>query len=268
MKHNLLFKSLAFLSLLFVLVLADALGSKLKESSDSGAVQIYSYRIVNTYHHDKEAFTQGLAFEGGYLYESTGLNGRSSLRKVDLKTGKVLKIRKLSHEHFAEGITIIGNRIIQLTYQSNIGFVYDKKSFKLLKTFNYIGEGWGITHDGTYLIMSDGTAKLRYLDPETFQEVKTVLVHYKNKPISNINELEFVRGEIYANIWKEDRIAIIGKTGQVNGWIELQGLLKPHEIIGGDAVLNGIAYDAANDRFFVTGKFWPKLFEIKLVRLQ
>jgi len=222
---------------------------------------------VKTYPHDKKAFTQGLAFDNGRLYEGTGLQGSSSLRKVDLKTGRVLKIRSLNPRYFGEGITVFGNRIIQLTYRSRVGFVYDKNSFRLIKEFSYPTEGWGITHDGKWLIMSDGTSKLRFLDPETFGEVRTVVVHDHRGEISGLNELEFVQGEIFANIWQEDRIARIDlKTGRVTGWIELPGLLRPQDIAGDIDVLNGIAYDAANHRLFVTGKLWPKLFEIELIR--
>jgi glutamine cyclotransferase len=230
-------------------------------------VPTYSYRIVKTYPHDRAAFTQGLAFDNGRLYEGTGLHGYSSLRKVELETGRILKIRNLNPRFFGEGITIFGNRIIQLTYRSQIGFVYDKSSFKLLKTFSYTTEGWGITHDGKCLIMSDGTSKLRFLDPENFRVMTSVVVHDHRGEITNLNELEFVRGEIFANIWQEDRIAKIDPaTGQVTGWIELQGLLKPQDLIGKVDVLNGIAYDSGNHRLFVTGKLWPKLFEIELIR--
>jgi glutamine cyclotransferase len=229
------------------------------------SVPIHTYRVVKTYPHDKNAFTQGLVFDNGYLYEGTGLHGASSLRKVDLQTGRVVKIRNLKPQFFGEGITVFGNRIIQLTYQSHVGFVYDKISFRLLKTFNYPYEGWGITHDGKRLIVSDGTSKLHFLDPETFAEMKTVVVHDHREAIAGLNELEFVQGEIFANVWPESRIAKIDpETGRVTGWIELQDLLKPQEIAGDTDVLNGIAYDAKNHRLFVTGKLWPKLFEIEL----
>jgi glutamine cyclotransferase len=230
-------------------------------------VPIYFYRIVKTYPHDRTAFTQGLTYENGYLYEGTGLEGRSTLRKVELETGRVLKIRNLNRRFFGEGITIFGNRIIQLTYRSQVGFVYDKRSFRLLKTFSYPGEGWGITHDGKRLVMSDGTSKLRFLDPENFRVMKSVVVHDHRGEITRLNELEFVRGEIFANIWQEDRIARIDpETGRITGWIELQGLLKPHDLVGEIDVLNGTAYDPVNHRLFVTGKRWPKLFEIELIR--
>jgi len=231
------------------------------------SVPIHTYRVVKAYPHDKKAFTQGLVFENGYLYEGTGLHGSSSLRKVDLQTGRILKIHNLKPRFFGEGITIFGNRIIQLTYRSRVGFVYDKNSFRLIKEFSYRTEGWGITHDGKWLIMSDGTSMLRFLDPDTFKEMKSVAVHDHRGQIAGLNELEFVQGEIFANIWQEDRIARIDpKTGRITAWIELQGLLKPQDIAGDIDVLNGIAYDAANHRLFVTGKLWPKVFEIELIQ--
>lgn len=241
--------------------------SKTKINSDNknNYVPIYSYKVINTYPHDKNAFTQGLVFENGSLYESTGLKGNSSLRRIDLKNGKVLQIHNLSEQYFAEGITIFEDRIIQLTWQSNIGFVYDKNSFELIQEFNYSTEGWGITNDGKYLIMSDGTSKLHFLDPKTFEEVRQIDVLDNNMPISRLNELEYINGEIYANVWLTDRIARISpENGKVLGWIDLKGLLNEEENEEVD-VLNGIAYDKKNDRLFVTGKFWSKLFEIKLI---
>jgi glutamine cyclotransferase len=202
----------------------------------------------------------------GVLYEGTGLNGRSSLRRVDLESGKVLQRRDLAREYFGEGIAVFGKRIIQLTWQSRVGFVYDRESFALQRQFSYRTEGWGLTHDGKSLIMSDGTATLRWLDPETFAETRSVVVRDQNGPVVRLNELEYIRGEIYANIWQTDRIARIDpQTGRVTGWIDLRGLLSLEDRQSSDAdVLNGIAYDAANDRLFVTGKLWPKLFEIEL----
>jgi len=227
---------------------------------------VLGYRIVNTYPHDPRAFTQGLVFADGILYEGTGLRGQSSLRKVDLKTGNILRVRQLSAHFFGEGITIYGNRVIQLTWRAKVGFVYDRQTFQLLDTFNYPTEGWGITHDGRSLIMSDGTSTLYLLDPQTFQEVDRLAVHTRDGPVSRLNELEYVQGEIYANVWKTDRIARISpQTGEVVGWIDLEGLLKPEDRNSRIDVLNGIAYDVENDRLFVTGKLWPKLFEIELV---
>ena len=236
------------------------------QSRISSAVPVMSYRIVNTYPHDPEAFTQGLVFADDILYEGTGLRGQSTLRKVDLVSGNILQIRNLPPRYFGEGITVFRNKVIQLTWQAKIGFVYDKKTFQLLGTFNYPTDGWGITHDGNRLIMSDGTSTLRLLDPQTFKEVAQIEVHSTDGPVTRLNELEYVKGEIYANIWRTDRIARISpQTGKVLGWIELGGLLGPEDRGRRIDVLNGIAYDAKNDRLFVTGKLWPKLFEIKLI---
>ena len=230
------------------------------------AARNFTYKIVNAYPHDRGAFTQGLVFENGVLYEGTGLRGRSTLRRVELETGNVLQIRKLPDQLFGEGITIFGERIIQLTWQSGIGFVYDKNSFELLKEFHYPTEGWGITHDGKRLIMSDGTSTLHFLDPETLEEIGRIKVYDQDGPVTRLNELEYVRGEIYANVWQTDRIARIAPdTGNVIGWIELAGILSPEDRSEPVDVLNGIAYDAETDRLFVTGKLWPRLFEIELV---
>ena len=236
------------------------------EPAISYPAPVAGYRVVNTYPHDPRAFTQGLVFADDLLWEGTGLRGHSSLRKVDLKTGNILQIRQLSAQVFGEGVTIYGNRVIQLTWRARVGFVYDKKTFQLLDTFNYPTEGWGITHDGRSLIMSDGTSTLYLLDPQTFQEVGRLEVHNRDGPVSRLNELEYVQGEIYANVWKTDRIARISpETGEVVGWIDLEGLLIPEDRSRRIAVLNGIAYDVKNDRLFVTGKLWPKVFEIELV---
>jgi glutamine cyclotransferase len=227
---------------------------------------VYTYRIVNTYPHDNTAFTQGLLFADGILYEGTGLHGRSTLRKVALETGDVLQRLELPRQFFGEGIAVMGNRVYQLTWRSRVGFVYDKESFALLRQFNYSTEGWGLTHDHRHLIMSDGSATLRFLDPETFAESHRVAVGDFSAPVRHLNELEHVRGEIYANVWQTDRIARIApQTGQVVGWIDLKGLLSPEDRRRSVGVLNGIAYDAEDDRLFVTGKLWPRLFEIELV---
>ena len=240
--------------------------SNLETSTNSKVIPVYTYKVVNTYPHDRSAFTEGLVFEDGVLYEGTGLHGYSNLRRVKLKTGEILQIRELLPQFFGEGVTIYKNKIIQLTWQSNIGFVYDKYSFKLLQEFNYPDEGWGITHDGKHLIMSDGTSTLHFLDPETFGEISQIEVYADNIPVTRINELEYIQGEIYANIWQTERIARIDPiTGQVIGWIDLKGILSPEDDSETVDVLNGIAYDAKNDRLFVTGKFWPKLFEIELM---
>ncbi len=230
---------------------------------------IYACKIVSTYPHDSEAFTQGLVFENGILYESTGLQGRSSVRKVDVKTGSVLQIQRLPPQLFGEGITVFGERLIQLTWRSGVGLVYEKRSFRLLKEFTYPTEGWGLTHDGRRLIMSDGTATLRFLDPETFKELGSIAVFDGNGPVGGLNELEYVRGEIYANVWPTTRIARIDpETGRVVAWIDLEALARQHAMFNPDAVPNGIAYDPRGDRLFVTGKLWPNLYEIKLVVLK
>ncbi len=227
-------------------------------------IPVYTYEVINEYPHDPSAFTQGLVFENGGLFEGTGLYGKSSLRRVKLETGEVLQILHLSSAYFGEGITIYKDEIVQLTWLSQIGFVYDKESFEQLSEFNYNSQGWGITHDGAYLIMSDGTATLHFLNPETFEEISTVKVHDDEGPVIRLNELEYIQGQVYANVWHTDLIAIIDpQSGQVIGWIDLTGLLKPEDSAGAD-VLNGIAYDVENERLFVTGKLWPKLFEIEL----
>jgi glutamine cyclotransferase len=225
------------------------------------------YQIVHAYPHDPEAFTQGLVFADGHLYESTGRNGKSSIRVVDLSTGRVLQHYDLAAKYFGEGLTSWGNDLIQLTWKAELGFVYDRSSFAWKRTFHYGGEGWGLTHDDKQLILSDGTSILRFLDPQSFSETKRISVtDEKGHPLFNINELEYIRGEIYANIWQTDQIVRISpRTGKVLGWIDLSGLMDKSELAGPDAVLNGIAYDSKRDRLFVTGKLWPKLFEIKMV---
>lgn len=227
---------------------------------------LYGYTVVRSYPHDRDAFTQGLEYVDGVLYESTGRNGSSGIRKVKLETGQVLQAQPLDARYFGEGITVWKNRIIQLTWQSEVGFVYDRQTFKQQRTFQYTGEGWGLTHDATRLIMSDGspTGTLKFFEPETLRQTGTLTVRDGGRPVAHLNELEYVKGQIYANVWQTDRIAIIApKTGRVTGWIDLHGLLDPREA-GGVDVLNGIAYDAAGDRLFVTGKLWPRLFEVRI----
>ncbi len=235
----------------------------------SEGVPIFGYKIVNAFPHDATAFTQGLVFADGVLYEGTGLRGHSTLRRVVLETGEVLKARALPDRFFGEGITLFGERLIQLTWLSGVGFIYAKTTFEPLQIFTYPTQGWGITQDGRHLIMSDGSAALHFLDPVSLQETKRVVVRDGCGPVSKLNELEYVRGRIYANIWQVDHIAIIApETGRVTGWIALEGLLDTSDRNPSTGVLNGIAYDAENDRLFVTGKNWPKLFEIILVRAQ
>jgi len=225
-------------------------------------IPVYRYRIVNTFPHDKNAFTQGLEFHNGYLYESTGLNGQSSLRKVELRTGRVLQIHRLPDEYFAEGITIFGNRIYQLTWQNGVCFVYNLNNFRQETQFRYYGEGWGLTNDGKHLIMSDGSETITFRDPETFVEVRKITVRAQGKPVRNLNELEYIEGEIWANIWHSDMIARIDpQSGVVKAWVDMEGLPVPNR--GLEDVLNGIAYDRQTKRIFVTGKNWSKLFEIE-----
>jgi glutamine cyclotransferase len=237
-------------------------------AANAPAPPTYVYQVVKTYPHDRAAFTQGLLLLDGFLYESTGLNGQSSLRKVELETGRVLQRQAVPQQYFAEGLANFGNDLIQLTWQSNVAFVYDRATFRQKRTFSYPGEGWGLTTDGNRLVMSDGTATIRFLDPATFRETGRIQVTDRGRPVIYLNELEMVKGEIFANIWQTDRIARINpQTGQVVGWIDLSGLLDQRELQFG-AVLNGIAYDARADRLFVTGKLWPRLFEIKLLPQQ
>jgi glutamine cyclotransferase len=227
----------------------------------------YTIRVTHVYPHDPGAFTQGLEYRDGFLYEGTGLEGRSNLRKVDLETGKVLQTAALDAQYFGEGITVLNHRVVETTWQSSRGFVYDQNTFQVLSTFSYKGEGWGLTNDGKQLFMSDGTPEIRCLDPASLKEIRRITVHENRQPIARINELEYVKGEIYANVWQADRIVRISPVdGAVLGWIEFPGLLDESEVSAGADVLNGIAYDAKGDRLFVTGKRWPKLFEIQLVK--
>ena len=227
---------------------------------------VYGYEVVNVYPHDRNAFTQGLLYRDGVLYESTGLNGQSSLRKVQLETGKVLQHINVENRYFAEGLTDWGSRLVQLTWNTNVGFIYDLASFKRLQTFSYEGEGWGLTRDARRIVMSDGTPTLRFLDPQTFKVTGRMPVTDGNVPVDDLNELEMIDGQVYANVWMTDRIAMISpETGRVTGWINLAGLM-PRASLSGDAVLNGIAYDAQRRRLFVTGKLWPSLFEIRIRR--
>lgn len=234
-----------------------------------GGVAHYTYRIVNTYPHDSQSYTQGLIFRDGFFYESAGRYGVSSLRKVKPETGVVLQRVPVEARHFAEGLTEWKGKLIQLTWETNTALVYDMATLKFERTFTYSWPGWGLTHDGTSLILSDGTDTLHFLNPDTFRETRSLRVKDGNTPVRNLNELEFVRGEIYANVYQTERIARISPTsGAVLGWIDMTGLLRPGEVQNQetDAVLNGIAYDATADRLFVTGKLWPRLFEIKLER--
>jgi len=230
----------------------------------------YTFEIVHTFPHDPAAFTQGLVYRDGFLYEGTGLNGQSSLRKVRLETGAVLQRVDLAPEFFGEGIALLKNEVVQLTWQSQIGFVYNLSDFRLLRRFSYPGEGWGLTTNGkgtaNELFMSDGTSEIRVLDAGTLAEKRRFKVRDGDTPIDQLNELEFVEGEIFANVWQTNRIARISpQTGKVVGWIDLKGLLSPIYRLEAGAVLNGIAYDSDRKRLFVTGKLWPSIFEIRLL---
>jgi glutamine cyclotransferase len=232
------------------------------------SVPVYTYRVLNTFFHDPGAFTQGLVYQDGIFYEGTGLRGRSSLRKVELETGKVLQRYDLPAQYFGEGIAVLGNKLFQLTWQSQTGFVYDKETFELLDQFTYPGEGWGLTHDGVQLIMSDGTSTLRLIDPQSLAEVGRIEVLDGDVPVIMLNELEYIAGEVWANVWQTNNIVRIDPvTGQVVGWIDLSGLLQPEDVVQPVDVLNGIAYDPENGRIFVTGKLWPRVFEIKLLAM-
>ena len=255
-----------------------------KPSDLPEAIPVYTYEIVNTFRHDGDAFTQGLIFKDGFLYESTGQEGDSSLRKVDLQSGKVLQKHKLDDDIFAEGMTVLNDKIYQITWQDNVCFVYNASDFKLLQELRYNGEGWGLTNDGTNLIMSDGTHLLKFVDPQTFKINRTIPVFQApGKPLYLLNELEYVKGEIWANIWHSEetetgtmqgRMPNIGKpnyiarispeSGKVIGWIDLAGISPEDSGKNQENTLNGIAYDEAGDRIFVTGKNWKRLFEIKL----
>lgn len=234
-------------------------------AGEAAPVPYYTYQVVNAYPHDPTAFTEGLVYQDGILYEGTGLRGRSSLRKVELMTGTVLDSVALDRDCFGEGIALYDDQIVQLTWKSGVGFVYDRNDLHRSDSFTYDTEGWGITYDGAHLIMGDGTARLYFLDPGAFTVDSYVEVADRGAPVERINELEFVDGLVYANVWKTDWIAIIDPAdGRVAGWVDLEGLLDTRPTSAFVDVLNGIAWDEANERLFVTGKLWPWLFEIRL----
>ncbi|MGB5309553.1 MAG: glutaminyl-peptide cyclotransferase [Arenicellales bacterium] len=262
-SQNPLLVLVSLLSLYFSVASADTQASN--NQAENGIKQ-YSYEVVNVYPHDPTAFTQGMIFKDGYLYESTGLNGGSSLRKVELETGKVLQKIDIDRKIFAEGLASVDGQLYQLSWRARTGFVYNTDTFALERTFKYPGQGWGLTFHKDQLIMSDGTSILRFLGPADFKEIKKLAVSIDGKPLRRLNELEMVKGDLLANVWLTDRIAIISpETGHVDGIINLAGLLDKY-VPGSEAdVLNGIAYDAAGERLFVTGKYWPKLFEIKII---
>jgi glutamine cyclotransferase len=249
-------------ALKFVLFLGAMPGGSLCWAS----VPVYGYEVVHTYPHDPAAFTEGLFYLNGYLYESTGLERHSSIRKVRLESGEVVQKLDIPPEYFGEGIVNWKTHLVSLTWKSHVGFVHDLKSFKLERQFQYDGEGWALTQDGKQILMSDGTSEIRWLNPQTLLQTGRLQVTLDGKPVANLNELEWVKGEIYANVWKTNLILRIEPHGgQVVGVINLSGLLAPSDIVQGQTdVLNGIAYDSRGDRLFVTGKNWPKLFEIRL----
>jgi len=257
-------RAAALVGLIVSLQLADiATGSP--ELRAQGAA-IDTFRVVKVYPHDANAFTQGLIYRDGFLFESTGRNGQSTLRKVKLETGEVVQQHRLDRAYFAEGLAEWNGRLVQLTWQSNIAFVYDLATFAPRRTFGYTGEGWGLTRDGEGFILSDGSDQLRFLNPDTFREVRRITVTDRGAPVRDLNELEFIRGEVYANVWHTDRIARISPaTGRVARWIDLRGLMSAGYRLDPEAVLNGIAYDPASNRLFVTGKLWPRIFEIEVV---
>ena len=266
-----------YLSRLFVLLLTfffctglEPATAELRKSSSFSLLKITkapisTINIVNIFPHDPESFTEGLVYHQGYLYESTGLNGKSFLKKIEIKSGKIIKEVKLRNEYFGEGMAILHNKIYQLTWKNQIGFIYDLRSFKEMGKFSYQGEGWGLATDGKILFMSDGSPVISCVDPSSFAVIRKIKVSDRKMPVNNLNELEFVRGEIWANIFMEDIIARISpQTGKVLGWIDLSELSLLLPAVQRGDVLNGIAYDSESDRIFVTGKYWHKLFEIKV----
>lgn len=269
-SRNWLLPSAIFLLVMLLLIpyCANSLQPRRSDAltgTELNGVPIYSFKVVNSWPHDPDAYTQGLIYKDGILYESTGRYGSSSLRKVELMTGKVLKKVDVENQYFAEGMTLFQGKIFQLTWKAQKGFIYDE-DFKRTGEFTYEGEGWGLTHDAESLIMSDGTNRIRFLDPNTLKVQRTIDVLDQGKPLLELNELEYIKGEIFANIWQTDRIVRLDpRDGKILGWVDMTGLLKLKENYEKPVdVLNGIAYDEAGDRLFVTGKLWPKLFEVRL----
>lgn len=251
------------LSLLAVCIAGFTAAAQFRREPKGG---VAGYRIVAEYPHDATAFTQGLVFTDGRLYEGTGKKGESSLRRIELASGRIEQIVPLDSAYFGEGITILDGKVYQLTWQNRLGIVYDQRTFAPVATFRYTGEGWGLTHDGKRLILSDGTSTLRFIDPKTFEVVKRLKVRASNGQIDKLNELEYRKGEILANVWYSDRIARISpESGEILGWIDLSSLYPARQRPGKEDVLNGIAYDEGNDRLLVTGKNWPKIYEIEVV---
>jgi len=231
----------------------------------TGSIPAYGYTVVNSFPHDIQAYTQGLQFVDGVFYEGTGLEGRSSLRKVEIESGAVLQQHDLEAQYFGEGIVVIDDHIWQLTWQSQVAFLYDRESFAEIKRVTYPTEGWGLTYDGTRLIMSDGSSTLFFREPESFDEIGRVDVTYRGQPVLRLNELEYINGEVWANIYQTNYIVRINPaTGEVTSFVDLEGLLANETLTSPVDVLNGIAFDAETNRLFVTGKLWPKIYEITL----
>lgn len=247
--------------LLFLLAFCTSPLSQAQED-----VARYGYTILNTYPHNMNSFTQGLVYHEGYLYEGTGKHGQSSLSKIDLESGEVLMSKSMSKRYFGEGIEIVGDKIYQLTWQSHLVFVYDKESFESIESHYNATQGWGLAYDGSHLILSDGTATLQFMDPKTFTQVRKIEVNLEGNAISQLNELEYINGEIWANVWQTDFILRIDPvSGEVNSIVDLTGLSEQTQLGSYEAVLNGIAWDAESGRLFVTGKHWANLFEIELI---
>jgi glutaminyl-peptide cyclotransferase len=254
------------LRLVILLLAACQLAAQTPHPTSAKTAPEYTFSVVHVYPHDTSAFTQGLAYRDGFLYEGTGRNGQSSLRKVRLETGEVVQQVNLGSEFFGEGIALVKDKVLQLTWKAGTGFVYDLSTFRLLRQFSYRGEGWGLAAAGPDVFLSDGTAEIRVLDAGTLQEKRRIQVHDGLTPVDQLNELEFVDGQLFANVWHSNRIARISpQTGEVVGWIDLTGLLSSVYRLEAEAVLNGIAYDPVRKRLFVTGKLWPHVYEIKLV---
>ncbi len=251
-----------FISVILILLALQLVYQNTKPKTPS----YYDVEVVEKYPHDPDAFTQGLVYYEGYLYEGTGLYGESSLRKVDFETGEVLKQIDLEDQYFGEGITILEDKVYQITWKEETGFVYNLDDFTIERTFRYQGQGWGLTHDGTHLIMSNGSSTLSFYDPSTFELMKTVDVIYDGAPVPDLNELEYIDGVVYSNVWNLDQIIIINPDdGSTHGWTDLESLRGELDSSEGVDVLNGIAYDAESGSLLLTGKFWPNLFEVELV---
>jgi glutamine cyclotransferase len=262
MKREYLFAVLIIAAVIVIGTVSVVLFNSWQTPNSYSSPTLYTYHITQTYPHDTVAFTEGLVFDNGQLYESTGGYGTSSLRRINLENGTVQQEFLLPNQYYGEGLTVVNGSLVQLTWQNKIGFIYDKETFGLLGNFSYTTEGWGFTYDGRSLIMSDGSSNLYFLNPITYQRVGQVSVHDGNTPVTNINELEYVKGDVYANIWLQQKIAIIDpQTGTVKGWIDLTGLFQSNDP---NAVLNGIAYDQKTDRLFITGKDWPSLYQITI----